>query len=332
MFPSLKLTHAVALLVVAWSSGNAVEAQERPASFPARPIRLVIPWPAGGPSDIVGRVFAEPLAKVLGETLVIDNRGGASGSIGAELVAKAPADGYTLMVQSMTNQLMFAATVKNLRFDPITDFEPITQITYSAMIVVANASLSVTNMAELVSLARAKPGALSIASFGQGSVSHLGIELLMKLASINVVHIPYKGGAPAVVDTAAGHTPVAILGLPVTLPYIKQGRLRALGVTTAVRAPQLPDTPSISETSGLGAYDLGITYGFLAPAKTPANIIARLHASAAEVLQRPEFAQKMLDLGLGRPIGNSPAAMAAATRREMDMLVNLAKSAGIQPE
>jgi tripartite-type tricarboxylate transporter receptor subunit TctC len=269
---------------------------------------------------------------VLGQPIVIDNRGGASGAIGADIVAKAAPDGYTLMVQSMTNQAMFPATHKTLRFDPIADFAPITQITTSPMVVVAHPSLPATNMAELVNLAKAKPGAITMASFGQGSASHLAIELLMKLGSIKLNHVPYKGGAPAAADLAAGHVQVGIVGIPVALPFIKQGRLRALALTTAQRAPQLPDTPTVSETSGLESYNLGLEYGFLAPAKTPAPIIQRLHTAAVEVLRSPEFAQRMFELGLSAPIGNSPAEMAAAARREIDMLGQLAKAAGIEPE
>jgi tripartite-type tricarboxylate transporter receptor subunit TctC len=300
--------------------------------YPAKPIRLVIPWPPAGPTDLIGRVFAERLSKVLGQSIIVDNRGGANGSIGADAVAHAAPDGYTLMVQNMTNQAMLPTTIKKLGFDPVSDFEPITQIATSPMIVVANPSFPVANIAELVAQARAKPGTITIASFGQGSASHLGIELLMKLASIKVNHIPYKGGAPAAADTVAGHTQVAIVGLPVALPFIKQGRLRALGITTAARAPQVPETPTVSETSGLATYDLGLMYGFVAPAKTPASIIQRLHASALEVLRTTEFAQKMIELGLGAPIGNSPAAMAAATRKDVEMLGSLVKAAGIEPE
>jgi len=301
-------------------------------SYPAKPIRLVIPWPAGGPSDIIGRAFAERLAKVLGQPLVIDNRGGASGAIGAEALARAAPDGYTLMVQSMTNQVMLPATMKELAFDPIADHQPITQIVASPMVIVAHPSLPAASMAEFVALARANPGGVTMASFGQGSASHLAIELLMNLATIKVNHIPYKGGAPATADTVAGHVRTAIVGLPVALPFIKQGRLRALGITTAARAPQLPDTPAVRETPGLEAYDIGLMYGFAAPPRTPAPIVERLHAAALEVLRSPEFAQKLYDLGLGAPIGNSAAEMAAATRNEAAMLARLAKAAGIEPE
>ena len=301
-------------------------------TYPSKPIRLVIPWPAGGPTDIIGRVFAERLQKVLGQPLVIDNRVGASGAIGADHVAHAATDGYTLMVQSMTNQAMLPSTVKKLGFDPLADFEPITQIVPSPMVIVAHPSLGANTMADLLRLAREKPSTITIASFGQGSASHLSIELLMKLGSIKVNHIPYKGGAPAASDAVAGHVQVAIVGLPVALPFIKQGKLRALGITTAARAPQLAQTPAVRETAGLEAYDIGLMYGFLAPPKTPAPIIERLHAAALEVLRSPEFAQKAIELGLGAPIGNSPAQMATATRKEAEMLAVLAKAAGIEPE
>jgi tripartite-type tricarboxylate transporter receptor subunit TctC len=300
--------------------------------YPAKPIRLVIPWPPGGPSDLVGRIFSERLAKVLGQPIVVDNRGGANGSIGADAVAHAAPDGYTLMVQNMTSQAMFPATIKKLGFDPIADFEPITQIAASPLIVVVNPSFPAVNMAEFVAQARANPGSISVASFGQGGGGHLGIELLMKLAGVRVTHIPYKGGAPAAADTVAGHTQAAIVGLPVALPFVKQGRLRALAVTTAVRAPQLPEVPTVSETRDLSSYELGLMYGFLAPAKTPASIISRLHAAAVEVLRTPEFEQRMIEQGLGSPIANTPAAMAAATRKDVEVLGSLAKAAGIQPE
>ena len=308
----------------------ALAAQAQP--YPSKPVHLVIPWPAGGPSDILGRAFGDRLAKVLGQPMVVDNRVGASGAIGADFVAHAPPDGYTVMVQSMTNQLMLPLTARNLGFDVIADFEMITNIAPSPMIIVAHPSLPVANMAELVALARAKPANLTMASFGQGSASHLAIELLMKLGGIQVNHIPYKGGAPATADTVAGHVQAAVVGLPVALPFIKQGRLRALGITTAVRAPQLPETPSVRETPGLEAYDIGLTYGFLAPPKTPKPIIERLHAAALDVLRSGEFREKLVELGLGAPVGNTPAEMLAATRKEIEMLAGLAKAAGIQPE
>ncbi|TMG81857.1 MAG: tripartite tricarboxylate transporter substrate binding protein [Betaproteobacteria bacterium] len=308
----------------------AVAAQAQP--YPSKPIRLVIPWPAGGPSDILGRAFGDRLSKVLGQPMVIDNRSGASGAIGADFVAHAAPDGYTLMVQSMTNQLMLPLTVKNLGFDVVADFEMITQIVPSPMIIVAHPSLPAASMADLVALAREKPGALTIASFGQGSASHLAIELLMKLGAVKVNHIPYKGGAPATADVVAGHVQAGVVGLPVALPFIKQGRLRALGITTAARAPQVPETPSVRETPGLEAYDIGLMYGFLAPPKTPRPIIQRLHAAALEVLKSAEFREKLVELGLGAPVGNSPAEMVAATRKEIEMLAGVAKAAGIQPE
>jgi len=300
--------------------------------YPAKPIRLVIPWPAGGPTDIVARAFGERLGAVLGQPLVMENRGGASGAIGAEVVARAAPDGYTLMVQSMSNQLILPATVKQLPFDPVAGFEPITQIAASPMVFIAHPGFGASNMAELVAAARANPGGISVGSFGQGSMSHLAIELLMKLGGIKVNHIPYKGGAPAAADALAGHVQVAVVGVPVALPLIRQGRLRALGVTSAERAPQLPDTPAVRETADLAGYDINLWYGFLAPPKTPVPIIQKLHGAALEVLKTEEFAQKLIDLGLGAPMGSSPARMAAAMREEAAMVATLAKAAGIQPE
>jgi len=305
-------------------------AQAQP--YPAKPIRLVIPWPAGGPTDIVARAFGERLGAVLGQPLVMDNRGGASGAIGAEVVARAAPDGYTLMVQSMSNQLILPATVKKLPFDPVTDFEPITQIAASPMVVIAHPGFGASSMADLVAVARANPGGISVGSFGQGSMSHLAIELLMKLGGIKVNHIPYKGGAPAAADALAGHVQAAVVGVPVALPLIRQGRLRALGVTSAERAPQLPDTPAVRETPGLAGYDINLWYGLLAPPKTPAPIIEKLHGAAREVLKTGEFAQKLIDLGLGAPMGSTPARMAAAMREEAAMVASLAKAAGIEPE
>lgn len=300
--------------------------------YPSRPIRLIVPFPAGGPADSVGRVFAEPFAKALGQPVIIENRAGASGSVGAEFVARSAPDGYTLLVQNMTDQAAFPFTFKRLEFDPIAGFQPITQIAVSPMIVVAHPSLPASSMAELVAYARANPGKVNIASFGQGSVAHLGIELLMKLTSIQVNHIPYRGGAPAIADTVAGHVPVAVVGLPVAIPLVRQGRLRALAVTTAARAPQLPDVPSVAETEGLASYDLGIMYGLLAPAHTPPAVISRLHASAVQVLRTPELTAKIADLGLGPPIANTPEEMAAATRKDVGTLGALVKAAGIAPE
>ena len=316
------------LFVLLAVAGGAALAQP----YPAKPIRLVIPWPAGGPTDIVARAFGEPLAKVLGQPLVMENRGGASGAIGAEHVAHAPPDGYTLMVQSMSNQLILQATVKNLAFDPVADFAPITQISSSPMAIVAHPAFPAASIGELVAAARASPGTIAIASFGQGSGSHIAIELLMKLAAIKVNHVPYKGGAPAAADTVAGHVPVSVVGVPVALPFVTQGRLRALAVTSAARAPQLPETPAVRETPGLESYDISLMYGFLAPPKTPAPIINHLHAAALKVLKNAEFAQKLIDLGLTTPIGNSPAEMALAMRKEAAMLASLAKAAGIEPE
>jgi len=323
----MKLRAALAAAVFACGA-SALQAQ----GYPSKPIRLILAFVPGIGTDVFARRVGPIMGEQMGQPIVIENRAGASGAIGAEALARALPDGYTLMVQSITNQVMLSSTMKELPFDPIADHQPITQIVASPMVVVAHPSLAATSMAELVAAARAQPGGISIASFGQGSASHLAIELLTKLGAIKVNHVPYKGGAPAAADAVAGHVQAAVVGLPVALPFIKQGRLRPLGITTAGRAPQLPDTPAVRETPGLEAYDIGLIYGFAAPPRTPAPIIQRLHTAALEVLRSAEFKQKLYDLGLGAPIGNSPAEMAAATRKEAAMLAALAKAAGIEPE
>lgn len=320
------------LAAIAFAAAASIQTGAQAQAYPNKPIRMVVPWPAGGPSDIVGRIFSEYLGKELGQPVIIDNRGGANGSIGADVVAKAAPDGYTLMVQNMTSQATNPSVYRKLGFDTIDDFAYITQIATSPLIFVANTSLPVKNVAGFIALAKAKPNTLNVASFGQGSLGHLGIEQLKKLAGIDVGHVPYKGGAPAVADTLAGHTDAAIVGLPVALPLMKEGRLRALAVSTAKRFPLLPDVPAMRETPGLGDYDLGLVYGFAAPAKTPAAIVARLHAAALVVFAKPEFRQRLLDQGLGDPIGNSPAEMKKATQLDVERIAALVKSAGIEPE
>ncbi len=327
----MKMRWLVAVLAVTAAVFAQPQAQAQSA-YPSKPIRMIVPWPPGGPSDIVARTFSEYLGKELGQPVIIDNRGGANGSIGADSVAKAAPDGYTLMVQNMTSHATNPSVYRKLPFDTLNDFAWITQIATSPVILVVNPDVPAKTVAELIALAKAKPDAINIASFGQGSLGHLGIEELKMLAKINVAHVPYKGGAPAVADTVAGHTQGAIGGLPVALQLVKDGRLRALAVSTAKRFPAMPDVPAMRETPGLEEYDLGLMYGFAAPARTPAPIVARLNAAALAVFKQPEFRKRLLQEGLGDPIGNSPDEMKKATAADMTRLAQLTKAAGIEPE
>jgi tripartite-type tricarboxylate transporter receptor subunit TctC len=302
------------------------------SAYPSRPIHMVVPWPPGGPSDIVARTFSDYLGRELGQPVVIDNRGGANGSIGANTVAKAVPDGYTLMVQNMTSHATNPAVYRKLPFDTLNDFAWITQIASSAVILVVNPDLPVTTVADLIALARAKPGTINIASFGPGSLGHLAIEELKILAKIDVGHVPYKGGAPAVADTLAGHTQGAIVGLPVAVQLVKDGRLRALAVSTAQRSPLVPAVPAMRETPGLEGYDLGLMFAFAAPVNTPAPIVARLNAAALAVFRQADFRKRLLEQGLGDPIGNTPEETKTATAADIARLAQLIKAAGIESE
>src|SRR5687768_17202986 len=211
---------------------------------------MVVPWPPGGTNDILGRALAEPLGRALGQQVIVDNRGGSNGVIGAEAVARAPGDGYTIMFHSITSHATNPAVYKKLGYDTINDFTPITQIAWVPLLIVAHPSFPARNVRELIAIARARPGEVNYASFGQGSMSHLAGELLKAMAKIDIVHIPYKGGGPALVDALAGHVPVYFSSIVPSLPNIKAGRLRAIAITGAERSKQLPDVPSVSETSG----------------------------------------------------------------------------------
>jgi tripartite-type tricarboxylate transporter receptor subunit TctC len=301
-------------------------------AYPSKPIHLIVPFPAGGPSDLVGRELAAGIGAALGQTVIVENRSGANGAVGAAAVARAAPDGYTIMFQNMTSHLTNPWVYKQLPYDTVADFTPITQVASSTLLVAAHPAFPAKTIAELIALAKAKPGTVGIASFGAGSMAHLGIELLKSMAGVDVIHVPYKGGAPAVADALAGHVPVAIVGLPVALPLVQQGRLRALAVTGRSRAKQLPDVPTVSETPGLAGYDASLMYGLWAPAKTPAAIVGTLHDAAVKLLRTPEVRRKLEDQGMDEVIANTPEQMAANIRVDMEKIGNLVRASGLQPE
>ena len=224
--------------------------------YPNKPIRMVVPWPAGGPSDLVGRELAQRMSAVLGQTIVVDNKGGANGVPGADAVAKAAPDGYTLMFHNLTSHVTNPAIYKALPYDTVKDFAPITQVTASSLLIVAHPSFAPRTMAELIADAKARPGQVNFGSFGLGSLGHLGIGKLQVMTGAGLNHIPYKGSAPAVNDTLAGHTPVSIVGFANALTYLKTNKLRAIAITGATRSPQLPNVPTVAETEGLAGYDM----------------------------------------------------------------------------
>lgn len=301
-------------------------------AYPLKPIRMVVPWPPGGATDILGRTLAEPLSRALGQTVIVDNRGGSNGIIGAEAVARALPDGYTIMFHIITSHVTNPAVYKKLNYDTLNDFAPITRIAWTPMVIVLHPAFPPKTVSDLVTLAKSRPGQVDYASFGIGSMSHLAGELFNGMANVRLVHVPYKGGAAALIDTIAGHVPLNFAGITPSLPHINAGKLRALAVTGKVRSKQLPEVPTVAATRGLDNYEATNTFATWAPAKIPPEIIARLHNAIVKVMQTPEFKQRLEREGASEPIGDTPEQMAAAVRAEMAKLTRLVKTAGVEPQ
>ena len=302
----------------------------QPVIDPNRPIKMVIPWPPGGGNDSLGRGFAVLLAEKLGQKIVIENKGGANGIIGAEAVARSAPDGYTIMFHSMTSHATNAVMGIKLPYDTVKDFAPISQVASLDLILVAHPSFPAKNVQELIALAKTKPGSISYASFGNGSMAHIAGELLNQKAGIKMEHIPYKGGAPALADNLAGHVPLYFAGLGVALPHIQAGSLRAIAVTGNNRNPQLPNVPKIAETTGLSDYEANIFYGMWAPAGTPEAIIQRLNRATLEITASAAYKKKIEADGFAETIGSSPEKMANTIKAEMEILAKVIKEAKIQ--
>ncbi len=328
----LRATVAAILSTLACAAMAQTTSTSSGQAYPAKPIRMVVPWPPGGTNDILGRALAEPLGRTLNQTVIVDNRGGSNGLIGAEAVARAPGDGYTIMFHSITSHVTNPAVYKKISYDTINDFTPITQIAWVPLVIVVHPSFPAKSTRELIAIAKAQPGQVNYASFGQGSMSHLAGELLKMMAKIDIVHIPYKGGGPALIDALAGHVPVYFSSIAPSLPNIKAGRLRALAVTGTNRAKQLPEVATVAETPGLKGYDATIMYAIWAPAKTPRDIVNHLRGAIVKVIQTPQFKERLDFEGASEPIGNTPEQMAATIQSDMKKLTRLVQVSGLQPQ
>jgi tripartite-type tricarboxylate transporter receptor subunit TctC len=256
------------------------------AQYPTHPIRFILPFPPGGGTDTMGRAIGTPLGEALGQQIVIDNRGGGGANIGAELAAKAPPDGYTLFMMTVTHTVN-ATLYRNLGYNLVKDFVPVSRLGSTAYVVVVHPSIPAKSIKELVALAKARPGEISHSSSGTGSGPHLAGELFKSMTGIKMLHIPYKGGGPSVIGLVSGEAMVGFTTTPSCIYQIQAGRLRGLAVSTARRSPFLPKLPTVAE-SGVPGYDTSAWYGILVPTGTPAEIIARLNAEAAKVLTLPE--------------------------------------------
>ena len=280
--------------------------QSHAAGYPDKPIRFVVPFPAGGATDVMARSLGQKLAERLGVAVVMDNRAGAGGGVGAEAVANAPADGYSLLFATMGSLTINPNLYKNLRYDPIKSFEPIGLTHNTSNLLVVNPSIKANSVAELIALAKKEPGALSFASSGNGTTSHLCGELFKSLAKVDLIHIPYKGSAPAMIDFLGGRISMMFDTASNFVDHVKTGKLRALGLTGTKRSAAMPGVPTISETPGMEDYEMSLWLGVLAPAGTPKDVIALLNREISLALKSPDLVRQMTDAGIDIRLSSPP--------------------------
>ena len=299
------------------------------AEYPARPVRIVVPSPPGGGTDIVARVLAQHFSKGLGQPFFVENKPGAGNMIGIEFVARAPADGYTVLFVASTLALN-SVLYKKVPYDPVRDFTPITLAATAPNVLIVNTALPVQSLAELIALAKKKPGALSYGTPGIGTSPHLSMELLKSMAGIDIQHVPYRGTAAAVTDVIGGQIAATFANALTAKPQVDSGRVRALAVSGPKRIEALPAVPPVAE-AGVPGYEAMQWYGMVAPAGTPAPVVARLNAEAVRALQSDEMKEK-LALDGAQPVGSSPAEFAALIRSELDKWTRVARAAKIEQQ
>ena len=298
--------------------------------YPTKPIRLVITYPPGGNTDLVGRALALKLGEFMGQQVVVDNRGGAGGVLCSMITAQSAPDGYTIMLGTSAGMVINPLLSRKLTYDPVRDFAPVSMVVIVPQLLVINPQLPVKNVRELIAFAKAKPGYLNAGSSGVGTPNHFGTELLKWLAGVDIVHVPYKGGAPALTDLLGGQIQMAFSSVPAVLPHIKAGRLVALGVGSAKRSPALPNIPTIAE-AGVPGYEYTTWYGIFAPAKTPRTLIARLNAEIVKAMETPDIKDRFTALG-GDPDPGTPEELRAYMANESAKWAKIIKAANIRVE
>lgn len=299
--------------------------------YPDKPIRLVVPFPAGGATDMMARSLGQRLGERLGQTVIVDNRAGAGGSLGAEAVATAAADGYTLLFATMGSLTINPSIYKTLKYDPLKSFDPIALTHSTSNVLVVHPAIKAMSVAELIALARKQPGELTFASAGNGTTSHLSGELFKSLAKVDMTHIPYKGSAPAMTDFLGGRISMMFDTTSNFIDHVKTGKLRALGTTGRKRSPAMPSVPSISETPGMQEYDMTLWLGVLAPAGTPKDVIARLQRDIASAMAAPELVKQMAEAGIEVRSG-TPQEFSALIRADLARWAAVVKRSGMQIE
>jgi tripartite-type tricarboxylate transporter receptor subunit TctC len=298
-------------------------------NYPTRPVRVIVPFAAGGNTDITARAIGAKLSEVFGQQIVVENRPGGATNIGSELVAKAPPDGYTILMGGATNAINMSTQAKP-PYDTLRDFAPVVLCVKGANVLTIHPSLPAKNLKELIALARARPGQLNFASSGLGSSNQMAGELFKFMANVNIVHVPYKGNAPALTDTLAGNVEMMFSGVPVIIPHIQSGRLRAIAIGSLKRFTAIPEVPTFDE-SGLKGYEATTWFGLMAPAKTPKEIVARWNTEVDRILAGPDLKTRFLNEGL-EPMGGTQEAFAGFIRVEIEKYAKLVKASGMKPQ
>jgi len=295
-------------------------------AYPSKPIRFVVPYPAGGPLDTIARLLGAKVGESVKQPVVVDNKPGAGGNIGADIVAKSPADGYTILMGAVATHAINPTLYKSIPYDPIKDFSPVTQVASTPNVLVVHPSVPAASVREFIAHAKANPGKLNFGSGSTGSAGHLAGELFKSMAGVDMTHIPYKGAAPAMQDLVAGQIQLMFDNLASALTQVRAGKVKALAVTTAKRTPFAPEIPTVAE-SGLPGFDISTWFGVFAPAGTPREALDRLHAEFAKALAAPDVREKMINMG-AEPVGNRPEEFAAFVRAEAEKYAGVIKASG----
>jgi tripartite-type tricarboxylate transporter receptor subunit TctC len=298
--------------------------------YPAKPIRFVITYPTGGGSDFTVRPIAQKLSERWGQPVFVDSRPGGSAMIGTDFVAKSPPDGYTLMLSASSEVSMNVVLFKKMPYDPVRDLQPLTLVGTTPPVLLAHPSLPARSLKELIALARAKPGALSYGSIGTGTPQHFAGELMKTTFRIDMVHVPYKGAAPALIDVVGGHVPIALTAPTTAIPHVKAGRLRALAVTSEQRSGAIPDVPTVAE-SGAPGFNIVQWYAIWMPAKPPRDVLDKLQSELVRIIQSPDYRQRQLEVATDI-VGSSAESLGTFQKSEIEKYRRIAAAAGINPE
>jgi len=300
------------------------------AEYPDKPVKIIVPYPPGGTTDILARVIAQRLGERLKQSFIVENRGGASGAIGTQAVAKSPADGYTLCMGTIGTHGINSALFKNLPYDAVKDFAPITIVGITPNVLTVHPSVPAKNLQELLALARAKPGTLNFGSTSPGGSPHMAGELFKTMANIDIAHIPYKGAGPMLIDLIGGQIQMGFDNMPSSIGHIRSGKLRAIAVTTTKRWPGVPDVPTMAE-SGLPGYEVSAWFGLLAPAGTPKPVVDLLYKNIGDILKQPDMVKQLFELG-AEPGGNTPEAFARYIAADVEKWTRMVATTGVKVE